>query len=217
MLHRSTLPLLPALLFISLVTSARGDTLVRIALGDIAAEDWTALGVDLELNLRSDAQHGLRIAVATVELPAPLGPVAELQLRCEHLTQFAEGWRCDQGAAGVSKSEFGAQALKWRGEYTTDGSGWLEFTGLRIANGVAGVRASLAHGRWQAKLNTERLDLRVLARSHRWLGLPRDWKLNGRLSLTSELFGTGVETRKLSGAARVQGLSFSSPDSGSER
>ena len=213
MLHRSTLPLLPALLFISLVTSARGDTLVRIALGDIAAEDWTALGVDLELNLRSDAQHGLRIAVAAVELPAPLGPVAELQLRCEHLTQFAEGWRCDQGAAGVSKSEFGAQALKWRGEYKTDGSGWLEFTGLRIANGVAGVRASLADGRWQAKLNTERLDLRVLARSHRWLGLPRDWKLNGRLSLTSELFGTGVETRKLSGAARVQGLSFSSPDS----
>jgi len=213
MFRNTTFSLRWLLLVVALATRADSSTFIRISLEDIAAEDWSAQGIDLVLDLRADVQRNASIDVASMEFPAPIGRVGTVQLQCAHLEQLSDGWRCDKGTTQISESEFGAQDLVWSAEYKYDGTGWLELAGFRAASGVAQIRITMTEGRWQAKLNTKRVDIRALARSHQWLGLPRDWKLKGKVSVSSEVFGTGVTVSDLSSVVRVNGLGFSSPDS----
>ena len=213
MSYRTTLLLPWLLLFISLRTQAADGVFLRINLDDIVADDWSAQGLELEVDFRADVQQSARIDVTSLQLPAPIGRVDKVQLRCPHLEQFSDGWRCVKGSTQISASEFGAQDLEWSAEFNYNGTSWLELAGLKIANGVADIRVTTNKGRWQAKLASKRVDVRTLARSHPWLGLPRDWKLKGKVSISSEIFGAGTSVSDLKGVARISGLGFSSPDS----
>ncbi len=86
--------------------------LLGIALGDLQGDGWQAQNIQLKIDLPLGAEMTGDLSIATLQLPAPLGRVDAVQMRCAALTYDDAGLRCT-GQVQIAQllgEKFSAQA-----------------------------------------------------------------------------------------------------------
>ena len=180
-----------ALLALLQLLSAAAHALeqIEINLGDVQGEGWQAQTLKLHIGLPAGADLTGDISVAALTLPAPLGTVGAVRLRCAVLQHDERGTRC-RGRAEIAQvfGEAVNAAVQIEHE-AASGRVHVALQELRLADGRWQFDAQMLAGHWSLTAQGRQIDS-VAARELLRRFMPTfDYTLNGRMNLDAQVQG----------------------------
>jgi hypothetical protein len=133
---------------------AAGDAALQLRVADVAGDGWHASEIGVEL-LRDDAGRlSARLAVGRLDLPAPVGSLQDLQLRCGKLRLGAASMACENVTLAAVDPRLPALRFTGRLEYRPHSGALSGVLEARTPDGgrlrIAGASAA---GDWEASID----------------------------------------------------------------
>jgi hypothetical protein len=191
---RTLLCAIPSLLF-----SAAAPALERIeiSLGDIQGEGWQARALSLSIDLPAAADLGGDIVIEELVLPAPLGSLGAVRVRCDALQHDERGTRCrgrveiarllGEALAGAALIEHEAASGRVR----------VELQDFRLAAGRWRLDAEIQAGGWRLAAQGREVDTAAAGELLRRFVPDFDHTFAGRIDLEVRLRGAAAELDSL--------------------
>lgn len=185
---------------------------VSLAVGDVAAEDWSARGITLSLVSPDPTRVDGEIAVERVMLPEDHGQLDGVTLSCVLVAASEGGWSCGDGSITVDGSPWSAQSARWSGSFVAGNDWSLRVDGLRVDRGRVDLQIVSAGGETSVRATLADLPLaRVVERLPPGL-LPDDATLSGRLAGTLDARLDDTGPTGLNAELVYAGLAYAGPD-----
>jgi len=138
---------------------------VRLKLGTIEGEGWSAQAVTVQLNWLDEQHAGLVLQAQDVALPEGLGELSGVTLSCARAQYTAAVVNCAQGRLKAQSSVLGRQNIQTNFRYQFDtGRIDTELQGLHVFDGRLAITARLSDTHWQTTLRGEGLSLPAVTR-----------------------------------------------------
>lgn len=171
---------------------------IDIALGDVQGAGWHAQALALHIDVPpADALSG-EITLGELVLPAPLGSLGSVRVRCDTLTYDDAGLRC-RGRMDIAHLlgepvQADAQIVY----ESANGRVQTVVQDLRFAGGLWRLDAQLQDGRWQGRAQGSRIDAAAVREQLRRIQSAFDYTLAGRVDLDAQLQGDadGIATAR---------------------
>ena len=123
---------------------------VRLQLGTLDGEGWSAEAVTLQLNWLDNSHAGLLLTTQRAELPGDLGELSGVTLSCARARLTATAASCAQGLLKAHSSVLGPQNIQIRFSYQFDtGRIEAELSEVRVLDGTLAMTAHLSGLHWQ--------------------------------------------------------------------
>ncbi|MEN8204408.1 MAG: hypothetical protein ABFS24_00225 [Pseudomonadota bacterium] len=160
----TALLLVPGLLAIVVLPGFAVDV-VRLKLGTIEGEGWSAEAVTVQLNWLDERHAGLVLQAQGVALPEGLGELSGVTLSCARARYTAADVHCAKGRLKAQSSVLGRQDIRAAFRYQLDtGHIEAELLGVRVFDGRLAIKATLSDTHWQITANGEALSLPAVTR-----------------------------------------------------
>lgn len=188
------------ILLIAFGTAAQALDRIDIALGDLQGAGWHAQALALHIDVPpADALSG-EIALGELVLPAPLGSLGSVRVRCGTLTYDEAGLRC-QGRVDIARLLGEAVQADAQIVYeAANGRVQAVVQDLRFAGGLWRLDAQLQDGRWRLSAQGRRIDAADTLAALQRVQPASDYTLKGRVDLEAQLQGDadGIATARFS-------------------
>jgi hypothetical protein len=190
-----------------LLFSAAAAALERIdiTLGDLQGEGWQARALSLSVALPAATDLSGDVVIEELVLPAPLGSLGAVRVRCDSLQHDGRGTRCD-GRVEIARFLGGPLAGTARVEReAASGRVRVELQDFRLAAGRWRLDAELRDGGWRLAMQGRQVDAAAALKLLRQFLPGFDYTLAGSADLAVTLHGAGAEVEvlefELAGAA----------------
>ena len=187
---------------------------LTLALGDLQGPGWSLRDGQLRLYWDGNASLKAELHAARLSLPASLGEVHELHLRCNDLRQDGARLRCRQGRLNADSSWLGIleAGARWELDRST-GDLDLQLTDVQSPHGTLGLDLQLRQTRWQAALKVDRFAVAALASlATPWYVLEPAWDSRGHVRGTVDLRGAGSAPAAVTLDLRLEGFGFANTE-----
>ena len=190
----TALLLAPGLLVFAALPGLAVDS-VRLKLGTIEGEGWSAQEVTVQLNWLDEQHAGLVLQAQSVALPEGLGELSGVTLSCTRAQYTAAAVNCTQGRLKAQSSVLGRQDIQTSFRYQFDtGRIDIELQGLQVFDGRLAITATLSDGHWQTTLRGEGLSLPAVTRQLAAAGIAIPVvEGSGRLDVTAGMNGVAAQ------------------------
>jgi hypothetical protein len=185
------------LLFLVALPGAAIDS-VRLQLGALEGEGWSAEAVTVQLNWLDEQHAGLVLQTQSVVLPEGLGELSRVTLSCARARYNAAEVNCAKGTLKAQSSVLGQQTIQTAFRYQFDtGHIDTELSGIRMFDGTLAIRADLSDTHWQATVRGHGLSLPDVTRQLVAVGIAVPAiDGNGRLDVTAIMNGVASQFSK---------------------
>jgi hypothetical protein len=173
------------------------DTL-RLQLGALEGEGWSADAVTVQLNWLDEQHAGLVLQAQSVALPEGLGNLSGVTLSCMRARYTAIEVKCAKGTLKTQSSVLGQQTIQIAFRYQF-GAGQIdaELLGIRVFEGTLALTAMLSDAHWQIKARGKALSLPEITRQLLAAGIAVPVvEGNGRLDVTAGMNGVASQFSK---------------------
>ncbi|MEJ2602171.1 MAG: hypothetical protein P8172_02565 [Gammaproteobacteria bacterium] len=185
---------------------------LELAVEALEGAGWSADGIEVRLRVGEDGGLAASIRIVGVLLPAPLGGLGTVELRCDSVVLTATTYRCENGRAKVRESPLDERAFPVRAAYDRAGgrlaiaSPGLPFGGLEWS-----VDADWSPGAWRAEVGLEGADAAVFqAAAVSLLDTPAPLEIfGGSIGLTADVRGDADGLRALRATVTLADLGLS--------
>lgn len=193
--------------FLPLLFSAAAPALERIeiALGDVQGEGWQARALSVSVDLPAAADLSGDIVIDELVLPAPLGSLGAVKLRCDSLQHDERGTRC---IGRVEIARFLGEPLAGTALVEREAASGRVRVGLqdfRLAAGRWRLDAELHDDGWRLAMQGLQVDAAAVRELLRQFVPEFDYTLAGSADLAVTLHGAGADVDamefELAGAA----------------
>lgn len=185
---------------------------MQLNLGDAHGAGWSVHGMRLSVRLTRQGATQAQLSAAAITLPAPVGKLTDVSIRCPQLRLRDTDIECDHASAQLPTLEQAPVQLSFRYDLRTRHLR-LQAGNVAVAGGTIDINAELQAGRWRIQA-----DARALAASQvpKLLAaaatLPAGYRYSGRLAARLAASGRGAEIDKVDADLRATKLGFSSSD-----
>jgi hypothetical protein len=198
------------------VLCARGAHAVEtltLDLPEAQGAGWSARGVKVTLSIAAEPLRAT-LDIAQLTLPAPVGVLQSVSVRCDALRLERGAYACDDALAVLDSRHRDRIALRGAFAWTPDTDALdVDATFDGPAGESMRVRARVDGDDWRVAATTDGYPVAALAP---WLGDVIAWSpttpASGMLALVAEATGRGGALERLGVDARLDGLSFSAYD-----
>ncbi|RLA04706.1 MAG: hypothetical protein DRQ45_00245, partial [Gammaproteobacteria bacterium] len=190
----TALLLASGLLFLVALPSVAIDT-VRLQLGTLEGEGWSATAVTVQLNWLDEQHAGLVLQAQSVALPEALGEVSAVTLSCVRARYTATEVNCAKGTLKAQSSELGQQTIQTAFRYQFDtGQIDIELLGVRVFDGTLAIKATLSGTHWQTTVRGKGLSMPDVTHQLAAAGIAVPVvEGNGRLDVTASMTGVASQ------------------------
>lgn len=181
--RRSTLGLLFALMLAFVSPTAPALDALHLQLGNLQGPDWRLQDAALMLDWDARGMPRGQFTAARLDLPAPLGSITELKVRCGRLALEAGRWHCADGRLVAQSSLFqGLHANVDFGYDVSSGKLQLQLDELQLAGSVLQLDVQLNGADWRLQARLEPLSVAQLSPLlSQWLPEPGQWQAQGEV------------------------------------
>ncbi|MHB8745118.1 MAG: hypothetical protein ACYC7I_01125 [Gammaproteobacteria bacterium] len=199
---------LAALLFT--VCAAASDD-ISLHFGALAGTGWQAQNIDIQLTGLTTSASALRVHIGTLDLPAPLGPLKDLQLTCAAVQLQPEAVECRAGQLHAVGAWLAADTIPVAFSYRVlERAVRVTLKNARVAGGQLSVEARSDAQAWRLDYDARQLDAaRLLPLLKPFVVLQ---SASGQINLRGQLSGnrSALSAFRVDGAARS--LAYATPD-----
>jgi hypothetical protein len=183
-------------------------------LGRVEGADWHADGIALQIDWHALTRAAIVLQADRVELPDPLGGLADVRLECADAGLTTEEISCPEGTLRASSTRLGKQHIPVSFRYHwQDGRIEARLKGVRYAGGHFQLTVRHGSGHWSLDLDGDSFSLQQVIRQAARMGYAvPDLEGDGRLALLAHLKGSGAQLTHASMDMRLQGATFSNAD-----
>ena len=171
---------------------------VRLQLGALEGEGWSADAVTVQLNWL-DAQHaGLVLQAQRIALPEGLGELSGVALTCAHARYTTTEVNCTKGTLKAQSSVLGQQQTQVAFRYQFDTAQIdAELLGVHAFDGTLAITAMLSDAHWQIRARGKALSLPGVTRQLHALGITVPVvEGSGRLDVSASMNGVASQLSK---------------------
>ena len=164
---------------------------VRLQLGALEGEGWSAAAVTVQLDWQDERHAGLVLQAQRIVLPEGLGELSEVTLSCIRARYTATEVNCAKGTLKAQSSVLGQQQVQSAFRYQFDtGQIDTELLGVRVFDGTLAMTAVLSDTHWQIKARGKALSLPGVTRQLLAAGITVPLvEGNGRLNVSASMNG----------------------------
>lgn len=213
--HRVITALLCSCSLLALVAlPGRAVDVVRLTLGSVEGDGWTAQAVNLQLSPLDSRHAAITLQARSAMLPGGLGKMSDLALSCPRARLTRTMVDCPQGTFEALSSELGRQRLGIVFRYGLE-SGRLEadLQGLKLHDGQVGATIRLSETGWQFNARARRLSLPPLTRQLAAAGIQLPVvEGRGQVDLEVQAQGKAEQVDRVEVKIRLQADEFSDAD-----
>lgn len=183
----------PLVAVLFLIVSPRGIAVdaLRVDIGDVTGNGWTASDVHVALELPGGNETLARVSASRVTFPEPVGSLERVTVTCRNPIIREPVFRCQGAEVSGRLGNLGTQRFKADIAYDS-GRASLEFSlrGLVLAGGEIRVAGSWTSGGWRLGVDARSARLGELRRiMAAWIEVPGDLTIEGRASFRVDLLG----------------------------
>ncbi|HEY9199657.1 MAG TPA: hypothetical protein VIR60_09840, partial [Gammaproteobacteria bacterium] len=162
---------------------------IGIAIGDVQGDGWQARALTLHIDLPAGEDLSGEITMGELVLPAPLGSIGAVRVRCDTLQHDEKGTRC-HGRLEIARllGESVGAAVQVEHE-AASGRVHIQMQELRLAAGQWRIDAQLQEGRWRLTAQAARVDVAAARELLRPVLPDVDYTLTGRVNLEAQVHG----------------------------
>ena len=171
---------------------------VRLQLGALEGEGWSATAVTVELNWLDEQHAGLVLQAQSLALPEALGELSAITLSCVRARYTVTEVNCAKGKLKAQSSELGQQTIQTAFRYQFDtGQIDIELLGVRVFDGTLAIKATLSDTHWQTTIRGQGLSLTDATRQLAAAGIAVPAvEGSGRLDVTVSMNGVASQFSK---------------------
>ena len=187
---------------------------VRLQLGSVEGEGWSADAVTVQLNWLDEGHAGLVLQAQSVVLPEGLGELSGVTLSCTRARYTATEVNCAKGTLKAQSSVLGQQTIQTAFRYQFDtGQIDIELSGVRAFDGRLAIKAVLSDTHWQITVMGKGLSLSDVTRQLAAAGVAAPAvDGNGRLNITAKLEGVASQFSKADVEMQLRAEALSNAD-----
>ena len=177
------------------VLPGRAVDVVRLQLGTLEGEGWSAEAVTVQLNWLDDGYAGLLLSTQRAELPEGLGELSGVTLSCARAQLTATAASCAQGTLKAHSSVLGRQNIQTSFRYQFE-TGRIEagLSGVSVHDGTLAITANLSESNWQINASGKALSLPAVTRQLAAAGIALPViDGNGQLDVTVTMSGVAAQ------------------------
>ena len=189
---------------------------VRLELGTLEGEGWSAETVTVQLNWLDEGYAGLLLNTQRVELPEGLGELSGVELSCARARLTATAASCAQGLLKAHSSVLGRQTIQTSFRYHFE-SGRIDasLSGVRVHDGTLAITANLSASHWQLNASGKALSLPAVTRQLAAAGIALPVvDGNGQLDITASMSGMAAQLSEANLEIQLRAEEMSDADGG---
>lgn len=155
---------------------------IRLAIGDIDGGTWSAQGVEVRFAIAADSSTLAEVTASRMTLPAGLGSLERVTVRCPQPIVRAPEFRCKGARVTGRFGRLGTQRFSVDAGYDR-ARGWLEFSiaGVRAGSATLSMTGSWRPDGWNTRAESTPVTLAALQElAAPWFKLPEGFQVEGR-------------------------------------
>jgi hypothetical protein len=193
------------------VPAAAVDQL-QLSLAEISGEGWQAQGVRLLLTLGEGEALDIDVTADVLNLPSPIGSIANPSLRCPRAQLSDQRLACAAGTLVLQTALLDNASVPVHFSYSfADGALTLALQDVALARGRVSLLIASDPAGWRVDLKAASVDLEPLTASFgRLAGLPAGFAASGTADIDMHLSGNGDVWRTLTADIDARQLAFAS-------
>jgi hypothetical protein len=187
---------------------------VRLKLGTLEGEGWSAQAVSVELNWLDEGVAGLLLQAEHAVFPEAIGELSGVSLSCPRAQLTATEVHCAKGVLKAKSSVLGQQHIQIAFKYQLEtGRIDTELRGVRVHDGTLALSAHLSESRWQLDASGTALSLPVVTRQLAAAGIALPVvDGSGQLDITAHINGVAAQLRKADVEIQLRAEEISNAD-----
>jgi hypothetical protein len=196
-----------SLCFCSVVTRAVDS--VSFSVKQIAAGQWHIQDAELSISELKEHHHQLTLLSGTMQLPAPLGDLKVIEMRCNQFQWQENELSCDQGKGRIESAQLHSPTFDFSFQ-VQDSQGIIKISNLKLLGGNMQLTIREHAGAWQVKGNGHSIKLGALKLL---FDNPEIQDLQGKANVNFSGSGEWDELRQLSVDLTLRQVRLQSQDS----
>ena len=187
---------------------------VRLKLGTLEGEGWSAQAVSVELNWLDEGVAGLLLQAEHAVFPEAIGELSGVSLSCPRAQLTATEVHCAKGVLKAKSSVLGQQHIQIAFKYQLEtGRIDTELRGVRVHDGTLALSAHLSESRWQLDASGTALSLPAVTRQLAAAGIALPVvDGSGQLDITAHINGVAAQLRKADVEIQLRAEEISNAD-----
>jgi hypothetical protein len=187
---------------------------VRLKLGTLEGEGWSAQVVSVELNWLDEGVAGLLLQTEHAVFPEAIGELSGVSLSCPRAQLTATEVHCAKGVLKAKSSVLGQQHIQIAFKYQLEtGRIDTELRGVRVHDGTLALSAHLSESRWQLDASGTALSLPAVTRQLAAAGIALPVvDGSGQLDITAHINGVAAQLRKADVEIQLRAEEISNAD-----
>ena len=171
---------------------------VRLQLGAIEGEGWSADAVTVQLNWLDGQHAGLVLQAQRIALPEGLGELSGVALTCAHARYTTTEVNCTKGTLKAQSSVLGQQQTQVAFRYQFDTAQIdAELLGVHAFDGTLAITAMLSDAHWQIRARGKALSIPGVTRQLHASGITVPVvEGSGRLDVSASMNGVASQLSK---------------------